>query len=86
MMTDIENMDYTVTAAAEFLGCSASRVYQLLEIGRLLPGKDYVVGGPLTVDGDSLMALKRERKLNPPRRGRKPKASPEAPPLNPTGR
>ena len=60
---------YTTGEAAKLLGLSDVRVRELVREGQLRATR--TVGGTiLLIDAESLWNLKRERELNPPRRGR----------------
>ena len=68
---------YTTGEAAKLLGLSDVRVRELVREGRLKATR--TVGGTiLLIEARSLWDLKRERELNPPRRGRPPKKAVKA--------
>lgn len=65
---------YTAAAAAKRLNVSLKTIYKWVKQGRLIEAK--IAGGDvLLVSGESVDLLAKQRELNPPRRGRKPKAA-----------
>lgn len=65
---------YTAAAAAKRLNVSLKTIYKWVNQGRLIEAK--IAGGDiLLVCGEDVDKLHKQFKKNPPKRGRKPKAS-----------